>query len=180
LNKIKPSIREPIFVYGVALVITFLSIIYFSIQGYPHVNIASGILNITTPPIYMIAIFFPYGILLGEIIWIWNEKKGYKMLILDFIVAIIIGILSFIQYIFAISFSGHTVIIFYYLTYQIFRKEYRYKFRIRIGIIVLIITIICKLIIWNDPITFILGGIVGLIIWFIAFVIDKIKFGKVV
>ncbi|NHJ26250.1 MAG: hypothetical protein EAX89_16850, partial [Candidatus Lokiarchaeota archaeon] len=82
LSKLKPSIRELIIVYGVGLIITLLSIIYFSIQGYPLVNTASGILNITTPPIYMIPIFFPYGMLLGEIIWKWNEKKDYKILIL--------------------------------------------------------------------------------------------------
>ena len=175
LSKLKPSIRELIFVHGVGLIITFLSIIYFSIHGYPLVNTASGTLNITTPPIYMIPIFFPYGMLLGEIIWIWNEKKDYKVLILDLIVINLIGLFSFIRYIIAIPFSGHAIIIFYYLVHQVFNNRYGYKFRIIVGIVVLIITLIFKFFLWNDPLTFILGGILGCTIWFLRFMFCKLK-----
>jgi hypothetical protein len=172
-KKIKPSIRENIFIYGAGLITTFFSFIYFSIKGYPLVNTATEVLIITTPPLYMIIIFFPYGMLLGEIILIWNEKRGYKVLILYLTEFIIIGILSFIRYVVIIPFSGHSIIIFYYLAHQVLNNERRYYFRIIIGITILSIVFIFKIFLWNDPLTFIFGGVIGLAIWLPGFLYYK-------
>ena len=173
-NKTKLTIKELLIVYGAGLIMTILSIIYFSIQGYPLVNTATEVLTLYAPPIYMIPIFFPYGLLLGEIIWLWYQKTNYKILLLYSIEVLIIGIVSFVRYEIAIPFSGHAIVIFYYLGHQMFNNRNKYKLRIIIGILVLVITFIFKFFIWNDYITFILGGLLGCLIWFLGFLIQRV------
>lgn len=172
-SKTKTSIKELLIVYGAGLILTILSIVYFSIQGYPLVNTAAEVLNLYTPPIYMIPIFFPFGMLLGEIIWLWRQKISYKILLLYSIEVLIIGIVSFVRYEIAIPFSGHAIVIFYYLAHQVFNNRNKYKLRIIIGILVLVITFIFKGFIWNDYITFILGGLLGCVVWFLGFLIQR-------
>ena len=172
-NKTKPSIKELLIVYGAGLIMTLFSIIYFSIQGYPLVNTATEVLTLYTPPIYMIPIFFPFGMLLGEIIWLWYQKISYKILLLYSIEVLIIGIVSFVRYEIAIPFSGHAIVIFYYLAHQIFNNANKYKFRILIGVAVLIITFIFKIFLWVDSLTFILGGLLGGVIWLLGFLIQR-------
>ena len=122
-SKTKSSKKELLIVYGAGLIMTLLSIIYFSIQGYPLVNTASEVLNLYTPPIYMIPIFFPFGIVLGEIIWSWHQKISYKILLLYSIEVLVIGIISFVRYEITIPFSGHAIVIFYYLAHQLFNNN---------------------------------------------------------
>ncbi|MFX1323707.1 MAG: hypothetical protein ACFE8N_02050 [Promethearchaeota archaeon] len=169
LDKLNPSLREPLFVYGAGAIITILSIIFFSIMGYPLVKTATSTLSIYTPPIYMISVFFPYGILLGEALWLWNEKKeNYKFIILTF-ECIVVGILAFIRFVINIPFSGHAIILFFFLFYQVSNNRIRYPLRFIIGILVLIITMIFKIFLWGDPTTFFLGGLLGIALWLPGF-----------
>ena len=176
-GKLKPSVREPLIVYGTGLIITILSGIFFMIIGYPFVNTATETLDILTPPLYMIPVFFPYGILIGEIIWIWNKKKERNTCILFLLELIIISIFSFTRYITSIPFSGHFIILSFFLAHQGISNKLQYPLRFLIGIIVLVITAVYKLLLWNDPITFFLGAIVGIAIWVPAF-LYRIKSNK--
>ena len=85
LTRLKPSVRELLIIYGSGLIILILSVIFFTFRGYPLVSTATETLNIYTPPLYMISIFLPYGILIGETIWLWNEQKENFKYILLFI-----------------------------------------------------------------------------------------------
>ena len=166
--------NEQIIIYGCASIITVLSIIYFQVIGYPIVNTATGPIPTLTPPIYMIPVFFPYGILLGEILWSWMKKEE---LIASFILlfeCIVIGLVSFIRYSIIIPFSGHAIILTFYLIHYLITIEKKYQLRILIGIIVLGITVWYKVFIWNDPLTLILGAIIGTLISLIE-LIYKIK-----
>ncbi len=165
LNNLKPSLKELFVVYGIGLIITILSAIFFSIRGYPLVATATEVLNITTPPLYMISIFLPYGILIGELIWIRMEKKELNFFILMFLECVIIALLSFARYIIRIPLSGHAIILFFYLPHQIFNNKAQYQLRLLIGIIVLIITVIYKWFLWNEVVTFLLGAIAGIVLW---------------
>ncbi|MFX1452639.1 MAG: hypothetical protein ACFFCM_17510, partial [Promethearchaeota archaeon] len=69
IQSLKSNIREKIIVYGIGLLITALAGLFFSIVGYPRVVTANETLELIAPPIYMIPIFLPYGILIGELIW---------------------------------------------------------------------------------------------------------------
>ncbi|MFW9971213.1 MAG: hypothetical protein ACFFDF_13555 [Candidatus Odinarchaeota archaeon] len=169
LAKLKPSIRETIIIYGTASIITILSIIFFSFRGYPLVTTVTETLNVFTPPLYMIPIFFPYGILIGEVIWLWNEQKDRSTYILLFIECLIIAIISFIRYIIPIPFSGHAIILIFYLFHQVVNNRFNNPIRLLIGIIVLTITIVYKIYIWNDLITFLLGALLGIVLWLPGF-----------
>lgn len=122
-------------------------------------------LELKAPPIYMIPIFLPYGILIGELIWSLIIKVNPKILILSFIEYMIIAILAFFRYLFGFQYSGHTLILAFFIIHQIITNKNKYPFRILIGFLILIITIIYKIIFWNDPITFFLGLILGIAIW---------------
>ncbi|MFW9820807.1 MAG: hypothetical protein ACFFE5_14450 [Candidatus Thorarchaeota archaeon] len=165
LANIKPSLREIIIIYGTGLIITILSILFFAIRGYPFVITATETLSVLTPPIYMIPVFFPYGILIGEIIWLWNEKKDRIFYILLVIECLFVAIFSFIRYVIIIPLSGHAIILFFYIGHQAINCKFNYPLRFLIGVLVLIITIIYKFFLWNDPITFFLGGLLGIILW---------------
>lgn len=173
--KVDTSAKELIIIYGGGLLIIILSVIFFSIRGYPLVITATETLNISTPPLYMISIFLPYGILIGEVIWLWNEKKERKIYILLFFECIIVGLISFIRYIISIPFSGHAIIIFFYLFHQVINSRFKHPSRFLIGIIVLIITIIYKIFLWDDPITFLLGALFGMTLWLPGFIYRKKK-----
>lgn len=165
LAKLKPPVRELIIIYGSGLTITFLSIIFFAFRGYSFLITATETLSILTPPIYMIPVFFPFGILIGEMIWFWNEKKdsiSYLSLLFE---CIIVTIFSFIRYVIIIPFSGHSIILFFYILHQAINNKLKHPTRLLIGFGVLIITIIYKIFFWNDPITFFLGALLGILVW---------------
>ena len=178
-NILKPPLKETLIVYAIGLIITILSAIFFSIRGYPLVNTATETLNIVTPPLYMIPIFLTYGILIGEVIWIWNEKKERAICILLLFECISVAILAFMRYIINIPFSGHTIILFFYLLHQVVNNRVQYPLRFIIGIVVLIITIIYKIFLWNDAFTFLLGAILGSTLWIPGF-LYRLKKGKMI
>jgi hypothetical protein len=165
LAKLKPSVREGIIIYGAGLVITILSIMFFTIRGYPFVITATETLSILTPPIYMIPVFFPFGILLGEIFWLWNEKKDWIFYILLLIECFVVAIFSIVRYVIIIPLSGHAIILFYYILHQAINNKLKHPLRLLTGIAVLIITIAYKIFLWNDPITFFLGALLGIVLW---------------
>lgn len=169
LTNLKPSIRQSLIVYGTGMILTILSIIFFSVRGYPLVSTATETLNIVVPPLYMIPIFLPYGILLGEVVWMWNEKQKRGATILLFIESIVVGIFSFIRYIIGIPFSGHAILLFFFLPYQAINNRFQYRLRFLIGIIVLFITGFYKIFLWNDFITFLLGAVLGITLWIPGF-----------
>ncbi|MFX0073449.1 MAG: hypothetical protein ACFFAO_20415 [Candidatus Hermodarchaeota archaeon] len=164
------KLRNNLIIYGSGFLLMVLSIIYFEINGYPRVNTATETLNIKAHPIYMISIFFPFGMLLGEIILMDFEdnEKIFRMIL--FLETILIGFVSFLRYISVIPFSGHSIILFFFLCHEIIDNKMDYPIRIIIGTLVLIITVIFKLFIWNDPITFIFGGIIGISLWIPGFI----------
>ncbi|MFX1589626.1 MAG: hypothetical protein ACFFC1_15860 [Promethearchaeota archaeon] len=176
-NILKPPLKEPLIVYATGVIITIFSAIFFSIRGYPLVNTATETLNIATPPLYMISIFLPYGILIGEIIWIWIEKKNRDIFILLLLECISVALLAFLRYFINIPFSGHAIILFFYLPHQLVNNKNQYPSRLIIGIVVFIITIIYKIFLWNDPITFVLGAILGFVLWIPEFLywLKKVK-----
>ena len=168
------KINEPVIIYGSASIITILSIIYFQVIGYPIVNTATESIPALTPPIYMIPVFFPYGILLGEILWLWMKKEEFIELLILLVECLVIGLISFIRYSIIIPFSGHAIILTFYLIHYLITIKKKYQVRIIIGIVVLGITVYYKLFIWNDPLTFILGAILGAIVSLIE-IVYKIK-----
>ena len=175
ITTLKSSIKEQLIIYGTGIILTILSAIFFSIRGYPSVVTATETLNIITPPLYMIPIFFPFGILIGEVIWMWNEKREEKIYILLFLECIIVALISFTRYIISIPFSGHAIIILFYLFHHAINNRLQYPLRFLIGIIVVAITGIYKILIWNDPITFLLGALLGIFLWFPGFLYRQKK-----
>ncbi|MDX1798833.1 MAG: hypothetical protein R3255_09310 [Candidatus Lokiarchaeia archaeon] len=173
----KPSLREVIIIYGAGLIITIISILFFAIRGYPFVITATEILTILTPPIYMIPVFLPFGILIGEIIWLWNEKKDHIFYILLIFECFIVAFFSFIRYAIILPLSGHAIILFFYIFHQAINNKLKHPLRFLIGIVVLTITIIYKIFIWNDPITFLLGALLGIVLW-LPGGIYRLKFTK--
>ncbi|MHA2226643.1 MAG: hypothetical protein ACXAC8_15640 [Candidatus Hodarchaeales archaeon] len=170
--------NESFIVYSTGLLLTILAGIYFHVTGYPLVVTATEILPIISPPIYMIPIFLLLGILLGELLWICRRTKNRKNCILRSIETLIIALFSLIRITFGIPLSGHMIILFYYLPHQYTTNKCKYPLRILIGVLVLLITIFYKIIYWNDPITFILGGIVGFIVWLPGFAYRSKKYQK--
>ncbi|MFX1418556.1 MAG: hypothetical protein ACFE9N_06520 [Promethearchaeota archaeon] len=177
LSKLKPSVKKPLIIYCTGLILVILSALYFFIRGYPLVTTATETLSIYTPPIYMIPVFFPYGILIGEVIWSWNEQKKKSNYILLLIESIIIGIISFIRYFISIPFSGHAIILSFYLLHEVVNNRLNYPLRILIGIAILVLTLIYKIYLWNDPITFLLGATLGIALWIPGFLF-RLKISK--
>jgi hypothetical protein len=171
MNTMKTN--EWLVIYGSGLILTFIALLYFTIIGYPLVNTTIETLNLRTPPIYMIPVFFTYGILLGEICWLWIKKERKESYIL-LIQCIIIGLFALTRYILMIPFSGHAIILFFYLIHYLFIVNKKYLLRILIGFIILGIIIFYKIFIWSDLFTFLLGGMVGAIISLIG-IVYKIK-----
>ena len=169
LIKLNPFVRELAIIYITSAIITILSGLFFIIRGYPLVTTATETLSIYTPPLYMISIFFPFGILIGEVIWLWNEEKELYSYLSLLIECLIIGIFSFIRYIISIPFSGHMIILSFYLLHQIINNRIQYPLRFFFGIAVFIITMIYKIFFWNDPITLLLGALLGTVLWLPGF-----------
>ena len=158
--------NEPFLVYGAGIVMTILSWIYFTITGYPLVITVNETLSIYAPPIYMLPLFFPYGILIGELTYCLFFRKNQSFLFYILLIeCILTGGLSFIRLFSIVPFSGHALIIFFYLFHQVFNNHYKFLMRIIFGLVVLIIVIIFKFFIWNDPITFLIGSALGIIFW---------------
>jgi hypothetical protein len=176
LSKLRPSTRELVIIYGSAIILTIISIIFFAIKGYPLVSTVTKTLDIETPALYMIPIFLPYGILLGEGIWMWNEgynRVEYFLLLTE---CGVIGLVAFIRYIIAIPFSGHAILISYYLLYQAAQNKFQDIMRFLIGIAVFGLTAFYKLVLWGDPVTFLLGSSVGFLLWIPGFYYRLRKF----
>jgi hypothetical protein len=176
LTNLKPSIRKIVIIYGSGLILTIISIIFFEIRGYPLVSTYTKTLDSVTPALYMIPIFFPYGILIGEGIWMWNEgynRAEYFFLLVE---CGVIGFVAFIRYIIAIPFSGHAILISYYLLYQAIQNKFHDRIRFLIGLVVFGLTAFYKLVLWGDPVTFLLGSLVGVILWLPGFYYRLRKF----
>ncbi|MFX1599220.1 MAG: hypothetical protein ACFFB6_01335 [Promethearchaeota archaeon] len=178
LARLKPSVREILIIYSSGLITIILSIIFFSIKGYPLVVTANETLDIFTPPLYMISVFLPFGILIGEVIWLWNERKERFRYLLLFFECIIVGIFSFIRFVISIPFSGHAIILLFYLLHQAINNKFNHPIRFLIGMIVLVITVIYKIYLWNDPITFLLGLSLGIVLWLPGFLYRYKKFKR--
>jgi hypothetical protein len=170
MNTMKAS--EGLVIYGSGLILTLIALLYFQIIGYPLVDTAIETLNLRTPPIYMIPVFFTYGMLLGEICWFWIKKERKRSYIL-LIQSIILGLIALTRYTLMIPFSGHAIILFFFLIHYLFIIDKKYLIRILIGFIILGITIFYKIFIWSDLFTFLLGGMVGVIISLIGIVYKK-------
>jgi hypothetical protein len=166
--------KEKIIVYGTSFITTSLALLFFLIVGFPKVVTFSEVLEITANPIYMISIFIPLGILGGELLWSIIQKKQKGKLVLFFIELFLIAALSFLRYILRIPFSGHALILAYYILYESIKKENLSPLRIIIGIIILGITGFYKIFLWNDWITFVLGIFIGFMIWVISYGITTI------
>ncbi len=166
-------ICKSVFIYSISLILTSLAALYFYLKGYPPVNTANGSLNIITPPIYMIPIFITLGILIGDFLWIFLKEKDYKSASILFLECLSLGILSFLRIITTIPYSGHTLILSFYLCYYLISNKKRDLTVIFIGILILIITIYFKFFLWNDPITFFLGILFGIILWIPGFFYRK-------
>ena len=95
----------------------------------------------------------------------WNEKQKRGAYILFFIECVVVGTFSFIRYVIGIPFSGHTILLFFYLPHQAINNRFQHRLRFLIGIIVLIITGFYKIFLWNDLITFLLGAVLGIALW---------------
>ena len=118
----------------------------------------------------MIPIFLPFGIIMGESVWMWIEQKDLSIRILLSIECVIVALFSLIRIFTTIPVSGHTLILFFYLPHEVISNRLQFPIRVLSGLIVLSITFYYKIFIWNDPITFFLGLIVGIIIWIPGYV----------
>ncbi len=156
---------ESLIVYGIGLFITIIAGLYFAITSYPNVITATETLILVSPPLYMIPIFLPFGILVGELVWMWIGRKDLSICILMSIECIFVTVFSFLRIIAAIPISGHTLILFFYLPHHIISNRFQYPLRVLFGLLVLLITSYYKIFLWNDPITFFLGLLLGIVIW---------------
>lgn len=162
--------NEVLIVYSTGIFITGIAGFFFHITGYPRVVTAIETLDIVSPPLYILPIFLLFGILLGELFWIWFEERRNKPWVLFFIECFTIAAVSFIRFLMRIPFSGHTIILFFYLPHHVFTNKFQYPYRILLGFLVLIITLFYKIFLWEDIITFILGLTIGISIWLPGFV----------
>lgn len=152
-------------IYGVAAFITLIAFVFFEFQGYPQVITATDTLTITTPTIYMIPIFFPLGMLLGEIISDWIEEREFRKVFVDLGGFFLIIILSGVRMVLKAPLSGHSLILSFFLLHEFITNQRKYVIRIIIGLMTLLITIFYKIFFWKDPITLILGLAIGSLIW---------------
>ena len=165
--------RESFVIYGCGVLFAVLAFIYYHINGYPNVITLEGDLGIPTSPIYMIPIFIPYGILLGELFVFYKMKDPFwAVLITQCFLITIIAIMRLFLY---ITISGHAVIISLYLLHQIYKNNYQYSLRLIIGVFIFLETVFDKIFIWNDLITLLFGLLFGFGIWVIGFILKKRK-----
>jgi len=59
----------------------------------------------------------------------WNEKREEKVYILLFLECIIVALISFTRYIISIPFSGHAIIILFYLFHHAINYRLQYPLR---------------------------------------------------
>ena len=156
---------EILLIYGLACFFTVIGWIYFEIQGYPPVVTANDTLTSVTPVIYMIPIFFLLGILFGEVLWNWYQIKDFKYFIINLTGLAVIVTVSGIRLTFKIPFSGHSLILSYYIMQELITNRSKYIFRVMVGFLILLLTSFYKIFLWQDPITLILGLIGGILIW---------------
>ena len=164
---------ESLIVFSFGVLMTLLAGIYFQIQGYPLVNTATETLDVITPPLYMLPVFLPLGILVGEVFCLWRQNEP-KSAIQLFVTISIMGSLSFFRLITTIPISGHAIILTFFLLHEIITNTHKHLLRIVVGIVIFVITCNYKFLVWSDPLTFLLGIIVGLILWVLSYLCGKI------
>jgi len=165
ISREKSSKWEILFIYGFGSSITIIAWIYFETQGYPPVVTAKETLTSVTPAIYMIPIFFPLGILLGEISWKWYQIRDHKNAIINLGGLTAIATVSVFRLIFKIPLSGHSLILIYYIMHELITNQSRYIFRVMVGFSILLLTLFYKIILWQDPVTLFFGLLGGVLIW---------------
>lgn len=153
-------------VFICSCILTIVGYYYFAFFGLPEVETFSGTINEKVPLIYMLIIFPFIGILVGDFFYSVFSKNNinFKDKIL-FLEMTILFILSFLRMAFFLPISGHSLILTFFILREMVDNKNNNKIRIVIGVIVSLFTIYYKLFMWKDPITLILGILIGLVIF---------------
>ena len=165
MSQKKTFLSQKMFTYGTGFCLTIIAFIYYYITGYPYVVTATEVLKSHAPPLYMLSIFPCCGILIGENLFDWIHSKQKRTTLLYSIEYFILSIILLLRIFYQIPISGHTLILGFYTLHELVTNKKQYKLRLILGFLVFGIVIYYKLLIWNDPITFVLGLMLGLIIW---------------
>ena len=162
--------NESVVIYGFGILFMILMGFYFLTTGYPNIITETGDLGVPVPSIYMLPIFLPYGILLGELFYMHDEGERVWSMVIKIV---LITIFAIIRMTHQLPISGHAVIISFFLLHQIFTNRKRYPVRIVIGVVILLETMIYKIILWDDFMTFSLGLMFGSLIWVVGLVLQN-------
>ncbi|MHA2335963.1 MAG: hypothetical protein ACXACX_01610 [Candidatus Hodarchaeales archaeon] len=115
--------REWIFSYGTGLSIAIIVWFSLTITGQPLFEENSGLISINFMQLYMLPLFFAYGILVGEILFDLSDKEIEKNDKIYLIELFMITILAFLRITVGIPISGHALIVSFYLLSKIITNK---------------------------------------------------------
>ncbi len=161
-----PALAEPLLVYGSAAICTAAGAAYFLLRGPLPVMRGTSELPLVTPLRYLIPVFVPFGILMGEGVWAWLARSDAAFLrALPWqLAALCITAAARIKTAYP-PVSGHTLLLAYFLLHEGITQRGRHPVRIAIGLAVLVEVGYYKLWVWDDLETFTWGLTVGAAIW---------------
>jgi hypothetical protein len=130
-------------------------------------------------PTYLATVGLPVGILLAEALIDFRKHglrlKGIRIFILLMLLTLVmfftkdpkvIGLnLDTEKYLLAVPISGHALILVHFLLHELREQREGRRWKLLAGSVVMLQSVIFKLVIWQDPASFVVGSGLGTVVW---------------
>lgn len=162
--------------WSLALIMTFVGYFAYSIVGPFPVYRGSLELDFNAPYWYMVSAFPVLGLFMADV---WALWKDHRLGLPTVELAIMLALMTFLS-IFRISLkiplSGHALLFGYFLLRRLIIDQppvpFR-KFEVALGVFLIVALAVTKLFWWNDPITLIIGLLIGGFLALISMALSK-------
>ena len=153
------------FALAMGLATTVLSYLVALHIGPVEVRVALANSSFVAPPWYLATVGLPFGILLAEALIDFREYKLMSQRMLPFIMLLVLGGLGSLRFLIVAPTSGHSLITAYYLLHHLYEQREGRSWKLGVGLLVIVQSAYFKLVLWDDPSSFLIGAGLGIFAW---------------
>ncbi len=159
---------ETLVAFGGAVLVTLLAALVLAARAPQPVVRGTVSLGIPTPLIYQLPVFFPFGLLAGEVLWEGLQSGIRSQLAIRSGWLLVLSLIAVLRLSMGIPISGHAMLITYYVLDEALARSPRHPLRILIGIAIGVEVVVFKVWIWQDSSTLVAGFGAGMGIWLLG------------